>query len=63
LAETKLLKPVRNLLHGWPLRIYRYPFWTDRTESLPQAQTGCIAHKLSTDAYRPHCGLMAVASW
>ena len=35
LPETELSEPVRNLLHRRPPRIWRYPFWTGISESLP----------------------------
>jgi hypothetical protein len=35
LPETELFEPVRNLLHRWPLRIWRYPSWTGMSGSLP----------------------------
>src|ERR1700730_18008831 len=41
LPETKLLKPVRNLLHRGRLRIQRYPFWTGRTSTLAHARAYC----------------------
>ena len=40
LPETRLLKPVRNLLHRGPLRIQRYPFWTG-TSTLAPARACC----------------------
>src|SRR5215468_9725803 len=39
LGHAELFEPVGNLLHRGPLRILRYPLWTDRTESLPRAPT------------------------
>src|ERR1700758_2035267 len=35
LGHAELFEPVGNLLHRGPLRILRYPRWTDRIESLP----------------------------
>jgi hypothetical protein len=56
LGHAELFEPVGNLLHRGPLRILRYPLWTDRTESLPRRLIPAPAAKLhvrsgqSTDA-------------
>jgi hypothetical protein len=46
LPKTKLLKPIRNLLHRGYLRIERYPFWTGRPKGLRHAPTYCVIVKL-----------------
>src|SRR5215831_12367694 len=41
LGHAELFEPICNLLHGGPLRISRYPFWTGWTEILPHTPTCC----------------------
>ena len=45
LPETKLLKPVRNLLHCGPQRILRYPIWTGGNDSLAHARASCSSRR------------------
>src|SRR5262249_18711498 len=43
IGHAELLEPVGNLMHRGPLRILRYPLWTDRT--LPRAPTYSSARR------------------